>query len=98
VNTTKRQHWDLYAVAIVILVSGLAWVEAPASTLLFAGLILVCPVMMIVMMRGMHSGDAFDHDASHDRRHHHTANRTDDPHRAGRPPRRNGACHRSGPC
>jgi hypothetical protein len=62
VNAMKRQQWGLYAVALAILVVGLVWAGIPASTLLFAGLILVCPVMMLVMMRGMHSGDASGHD------------------------------------
>jgi hypothetical protein len=58
----KRQQWGLYAVALAILVVGLAWVGVPASTLLVAGLVLVCPVMMFVMMRGMHGGDMSGHD------------------------------------
>jgi multisubunit Na+/H+ antiporter MnhG subunit len=80
----KRQQWGMYAVALAILVVGLVWAGVPASTLLVAGLILVCPVMMFVMMRGMHGGDASSHDTSHDHQHHGTADRTDDPHAAGR--------------
>lgn len=38
------------------------------GTLLVAGLVLVCPLMMIVMMRGMSSGDmASRDDLGHDR-------------------------------
>jgi multisubunit Na+/H+ antiporter MnhG subunit len=80
----KRQQWGMYAVALAILVVGLVWAGVPASTLLVAGLVLVCPVMMFVMMRGMHGGDASGHDTSHDHQHHGTADRTDDPH--ARPP------------
>jgi multisubunit Na+/H+ antiporter MnhG subunit len=80
----KRQQWGMYAVALAILVVGLVWAGVPASTLLVAGLVLACPVMMFVMMRGMHGGDASGHDTSHDHQHHRTADRTDDPHAAGR--------------
>lgn len=62
-----RQPWGLYAIALAILVVGLAALGAPAQTLLFAGLVLVCPLMMIFMMSGMHGGHggmdkADDHD------------------------------------
>ena len=49
----KRPQWGLYAVAVAILVVGLVWAGVPASTLLIGGLVLVCPLMMFVMMRGM---------------------------------------------
>jgi hypothetical protein len=52
----KRQPWGLYAVALVILVVGLVALGVPASTLLFAALVLACPLMMIFMMGGMHGG------------------------------------------
>jgi Protein of unknown function (DUF2933) len=50
----KRQQWGPYTVAFAILVVGLVWAGVPAGTLLIAGLVLVCPLMMLVMMRGMH--------------------------------------------
>jgi hypothetical protein len=53
----RRQQWGQYAVALAILVVGLAWAGVPVSSLLIAGLVLVCPLMMLVMMRGMHGGD-----------------------------------------
>jgi hypothetical protein len=59
----KRPQWGLYAVAFAILVVGLVWAGVPASTLLVAGLVLLCPLMMLVMMRGMHS-----HEPGHDNR------------------------------
>jgi Protein of unknown function (DUF2933) len=52
----KRQPWGLYAIALAILVVGLAALGVPASTLLVAALALTCPLMMIFMMRGMHGG------------------------------------------
>jgi hypothetical protein len=58
----KRQQWGLYAVALAILVVGLVWAGVPASTVLIAGLILVCPLTMLFMMRGMHGGDSARHD------------------------------------
>lgn len=70
----KRQQWGLYAVAVAIVAAGLLWAGVPASTLLIAGLILVCPLTMLVMMRGMHDGSA-RHDQHHDDRPHHAAPR-----------------------
>jgi hypothetical protein len=80
----KRQQWGLYAVALAILVVGLAWAGVPVSTLLAAGLVLICPLMMFVMMRGMHDGGS-DDDGPHDHQHHDTTwDRSDDSHGAGR--------------
>jgi len=53
----RRQQWGQYAVALAMLVVGLAWAGVPVSSLLIAGLVLVCPLMMLAMMRGMHGGD-----------------------------------------
>jgi hypothetical protein len=85
----KRQQWGLYAVALAVLVVGLVWAGVPASTLLIAGLILVCPLMMFVMMRGMHGGGMTGHqghDSPHEGHQHHDAtdDHADGPHGAGR--------------
>jgi hypothetical protein len=37
-------------------VVSLVWAGVPADTLLVAGLVLMCPLMMFFMMRGMHGG------------------------------------------
>jgi hypothetical protein len=48
-----------YAIALAILIVGLVFAGVPASTLFLALLVLVCPLMMLIMMGGMHgSGDA----------------------------------------
>ncbi len=47
----KRQQWGQYAVALAILIVGSVWAGVPVSSLLIAGLVLVCPLMMLVMMR-----------------------------------------------
>ncbi len=52
----KNRQWGLFAVGLAIVVVGLAWAGLPASTLLAAALFLACPLMMMVMMRGMHGG------------------------------------------
>lgn len=52
----NRQPWGLYAIALAILVVGLVALGVPTQTLLFAALVLVCPLMMIFMMSGMHGG------------------------------------------
>ena len=61
----KRQRWGLYAVALAILIVGLVAVGVPASTLLIVSLVLVCPLMMFVMMRGMHGEGHSGHDLHH---------------------------------
>lgn len=48
----KRQQWGLYAIALAVLVVGLVWAGVPASTLLIAALVLVCPLMMLFMHGG----------------------------------------------
>jgi hypothetical protein len=65
----KRQQWGWYAVALAILVVGLTWAGVPASTLLIAGLILACPLSMLLMMRGMHGGDRSGHESHHPTQH-----------------------------
>ena len=55
----KRQQWGLYAIALAILVVGLVAVGVPAQTLLFAAVVLVCPLMMI-FMHGGHGGHGGD--------------------------------------
>ena len=63
----RRQSWGLYAIALAILVVGLVALGVPASTLLFAALVLVCPLMMMFMMGGMHGGRGGHGTAGHDR-------------------------------
>ncbi|MDT5032448.1 MAG: hypothetical protein QOC94_2619 [Actinoplanes sp.] len=50
----RRQPWGLYAVALAVLIVGLVALGVPASTLLTGAFVLVCPVMMMLMMGGMH--------------------------------------------
>jgi hypothetical protein len=52
----RRQPWGLYAIAAAILVVGLIAFGVPANALLFGAFVLVCPLMMMFMMGGMHSG------------------------------------------
>jgi hypothetical protein len=73
----KRQQWGLYAVAVAILVVGLVWAGVPAGTLLIAGLVLACPLMMFIMMRGMHGQQSGGADQSAPL--HGTPDRTDPP-------------------
>ncbi len=54
----KRPQWGLFAVAFAILVVGLVWAGVPAGTLVLAGLVLLCSLLMLVMMRGMHSHES----------------------------------------
>jgi len=61
----KREQMPLYALALAILVVGLAFVGVSVGSLLIAGLVLACPLMMMFMMRGMSHGDDHQHDATH---------------------------------
>ncbi len=77
----NNRNYGLYAVALAIVVVGALWLGLPLGTLALFGLVLVCPLMMIFMMRGMHGGDGHgahgdDHSDDHSDRttsHDHTA-------------------------
>jgi hypothetical protein len=51
----KRQQLPLYAIALAILVMGLALAGVPVQTMLFGLIVLACPLMMMFMMGG-HGG------------------------------------------
>lgn len=51
----KRYHFGLYAIALAILIVGLAFVGVPVQTMLFGLFVLACPLMMMFMMSG-HGG------------------------------------------
>lgn len=53
----KSQHLPLYAIALAILVVGLAFASVSVPTILFSLLALACPLMMMFMMGGGHGGD-----------------------------------------
>ncbi|MPZ84476.1 MAG: DUF2933 domain-containing protein [Actinophytocola sp.] len=52
----NRQHLPQYAIALAILIVGLAFAGVPVSTLLVGLAALACPLMMMFMMGGMHGG------------------------------------------
>jgi hypothetical protein len=52
----KNINYGLFALAIAIAVVGALWLGVSASTIAALGVVLVCPLMMMVMMRGMHGG------------------------------------------
>ena len=61
----KRENLPLYAIALAVLIVGLAFAGVPLGSLLILPLILVCPLMMMFMMRGMggmdHGSSSHDH-------------------------------------
>lgn len=59
----KGCNYGFYALAAAVLVVGALWLGVPASTLGVLAIVLVCPLMMLFMMKGMRGGD--DH-APHD--------------------------------
>lgn len=52
----KSINYGLFAVAVAIGVVGALWLGVSVSTIAILGLVLVCPLMMMFMMRGMHGG------------------------------------------
>jgi hypothetical protein len=62
----KREQMPLYAIALAVLIVGLVYAGVPLGTLVVLPLILVCPLMMLFMMRGMggmdRGGANHDHD------------------------------------
>ena len=52
----RNGNYGGYAVAVAILVVGLAAFDVPLGALATFGLLLVCPLMMLLMMRGMGGG------------------------------------------
>lgn len=55
----KKEQMPRYAMALAVLIIGLAFAGVPLSTLLILPLVLACPLMMMFMMRGM--GHGTDH-------------------------------------
>jgi hypothetical protein len=49
----KREGWPPYALALAVLIVGLAAVGVPVRTLLFFLAVVACPLMMVFMMGGM---------------------------------------------
>ena len=63
----KREQLPLYAIALAVLVVGLAFAGVPVGTLIVLPLLLACPLMMFFMMRGMdHGGSPSMHDDNRD--------------------------------
>lgn len=69
----KRQYLPLYAIALAILIVGLAFAGVPVQTILFGLLVLACPLMMMSMMgghggrggSGQHTGQPDEHGQEH---------------------------------
>ena len=66
----KRQQLPLYAIALAILVVGLAFAGVPVQTMLFGLIVLACPLMMMFMMGG-HGGHGGSGQDGHSDQHHH---------------------------
>lgn len=52
----RSRNFGLYAVALAAVVVGALWAGLPVASLGYFAFILVCPLMMFFMMRGMHGG------------------------------------------
>jgi Protein of unknown function (DUF2933) len=50
----KSRNYAAYAIAVAIAFIGALWLGVPAGTLILLGLLVTCPLMMVLMMRGMH--------------------------------------------
>jgi hypothetical protein len=53
----KRAQLPNYALALAVLIVGLVAVGVPLSMMLPIMIVLACPLMMILMMSGMHGDD-----------------------------------------
>ena len=53
----KNSNYGLYAVAVAVAIVGVVWLGMPLGTLALLAIVLVCPLMMMFMMRDMHGGD-----------------------------------------
>lgn len=66
----NKEQMPLYAAALAVLAVVLVFAGVSVETLLVTGVVLVCPVMMFFMMRGMGRRDSASHDGqdkhSHD--------------------------------
>ena len=76
----KREQLPLYALALAVLIVGLAFAGVPVGTLALLPFVLACPLMMFFMMRGMDHGGSHrtndeDHDSARLRRSERTADR-----------------------
>ena len=52
----RHRHLLIYGIVAAMLVIGVAAFGASPSTLFAAGFLVLCPLMMIFMMAGMHGG------------------------------------------
>lgn len=67
-DAVKRKQLGLYAIALAILIVGLAFAGVPLQTMLFGLLVLACPLMMMFMMGG-HGGHGGPDEQHHDQHH-----------------------------
>ena len=63
----RKQQLPQYAIALAIVIVGLVAVGVPLSSLLVVPLFLACPLMMVLMMRGMDHGGSRRPDIDHER-------------------------------
>ncbi|TQK49977.1 DUF2933 family protein [Streptomyces sp. SLBN-118] len=54
--STSQRNYGLYAIALAIVVVSALALGVPVGTLVLLGVVMVCPLMMFFMMRGMHGG------------------------------------------
>ena len=52
-----KNHLPVYVLAAAILLVGVIGFGVPASGLSIVGFVVLCPLMMIFMLGGMHGGD-----------------------------------------
>jgi len=52
-----RRHLPFYVLAAAVLLVGAIAFGVPTSSLWIVGFVVLCPVMMIFMMGGMHGGN-----------------------------------------
>ncbi|MBI3160092.1 MAG: DUF2933 domain-containing protein [Chloroflexi bacterium] len=63
----KKHHWGIMLLCCLVPLAGLAAIylfDVPARSVLFIGLLLLCPLLHVWMMAGMHSRDG-NHENHH---------------------------------
>lgn len=56
-GSVMKRHLPFYVLAAAVLLVGAIAFGVPTSSLWIGGFVVLCPLMMIFMMGGMHSGD-----------------------------------------
>lgn len=67
---SKHPNYGLFALAAAVAGVGALWLGVPIGTLVLLAFVVACPLMMMLMMGGMHGGGMNqEHPSQHDQSH-----------------------------